>query len=55
MSYHDFLAARGYRRITVERTEKQPGDLVLHRTDRDAERVPGRNVVKIGKRRVVSA
>lgn len=48
--YTDFLAARGYRRVTVERTEKQPGDLVLHRTDREAERVPGRNVVALRRR-----
>jgi hypothetical protein len=51
MSYHDFLAARGYRRVTVERTEKQPGDLVLHRTDRDAERVPEASRVVAMRRR----
>lgn len=26
----------------VERTAKQPGDIVLHRVDQPAERVPGR-------------
>ena len=30
MSYSDFLANRGYVRRTVERTLKQPGDLVLN-------------------------
>jgi len=29
MSYTDYLATRGYRRLVVERTEKQPGDIVL--------------------------
>jgi hypothetical protein len=26
MSYADILAARGYRRVTVQRTDKAPGD-----------------------------
>lgn len=41
MAYTDFLAARGYRRVTVERTHKAPGHLILHRVDQAAERVPG--------------
>lgn len=47
-SYTDFLASRGYRRVTVERTSKQAGDIVLHRVDQPVERVPGaRKVVQI--------
>lgn len=47
-SYQTFLASRGYRRATVERTAKQPGDIILHRVDQPAERVPGgRKVVQI--------
>lgn len=38
MSYHDYLAARGYRRVLIERTEKAPGDLVLNGAA--VERVP---------------
>ena len=40
MAYSDFLASRGYSRVRVERTEKAPGDLVLHHVARPAERVP---------------
>jgi hypothetical protein len=29
VAYSSFLASRGYVRVTVERTTKQPGDLVL--------------------------
>lgn len=48
MSYADFLAMRGYQRVTVQRTDKLPGHLVLHRVDQAAERVPGaRKVVQI--------
>lgn len=48
MSYQTFLATRGYRRVTVERTDKQPGDLILHRVDQPAERIPAaRKVVAI--------
>lgn len=36
--YNDYLAARGYRRVTVERTEPKPGDVVIFNT-RPAERV----------------
>lgn len=41
MSYSAYLASRGYRRVTVERTHKAPGRLILHRVDQAAERVPG--------------
>ena len=47
MSYTDFLASRGYVRVTVERTNKAPGDRVLHRVDQPATTVPDRNVVQI--------
>lgn len=40
MSYTDYLASRGYHRVTVERTEKLPGDLVLNRVDQPAEHTP---------------
>lgn len=39
MSYQTFLASRGYRRVTVERTNKSAGDIVLHRVDQPVERV----------------
>lgn len=39
MAYSDYLAARGYRRTIIERTDKRPGDLVLERTG--SVRVPG--------------
>ena len=42
MSYQTFLASRGYRRVTVTRTQKSAGDIVLHRVDQPVERVPGR-------------
>ena len=52
MSYHDFLASRGYQRLVIETTEKQPGDLVLRRLDMPVERVPEETrVVPIRKRR----
>jgi hypothetical protein len=48
--YTDFLAARGYRRVTVERTEKQPGDLVL--SSAGIDRVPEQpNVVALRRRK----
>lgn len=52
MSYATYLAARGYTRVTVERTEKRPGDLVLGPLARPVELVPDadRTVVAIGKR-----
>lgn len=31
MAYSDYLAQRGYRRVTVERTAKAAGDVVLER------------------------
>jgi hypothetical protein len=37
--YADVLASRGYVRVTVERTEKRPGDLVLGQNGA-VERVP---------------
>lgn len=45
MSYSTYLATRGYRRVTVERTHKQPGDIILHRVDQPAERVAGKEKV----------
>ena len=52
MSYYDYLAARGYTRITIETTDKAPGDLVLRRLDMPIERVPEETrVVPIRKRR----
>jgi hypothetical protein len=45
MSYQTFLATRGYRRATVERTTKHTGDLILHRVDQPAERVAGKDKV----------
>ena len=30
MAYNDYLAARGYQRIIIERTSKRPGDKVLY-------------------------
>lgn len=40
MSYHDYLAARGYKRVVIERTDKAPGDLVLPNSNSPAERIP---------------
>lgn len=52
MSYHDFLASRGYRRLVIETTLKQPGDVVLRRLDLPVERVPEETrVVALRKRR----
>ena len=52
MSYMSYLEARGYTRVTIETTEKQPGDLVLRRLDMPVERVPEETcVVPIRKRR----
>lgn len=46
MSYADYLDSRGYRRITVERTAKRGGDLVLNDTRSPLERIePAQNVV----------
>lgn len=48
MSYQTFLASRGYRRVTVERTSKSAGGIVLHRVDQPVELVPpARKVVQI--------
>lgn len=53
--YTDYLASRGYRRVIIERTDKAPGHLVLHRTDQPAERVPGQpNVVAMRRRKAVA-
>lgn len=41
-SYRDFLAERGVRHAPVQRTEKNPGDLVLTSAARPAERVERR-------------
>lgn len=50
MSYQTYLAARGYRRITVERTDKLPGDLVLPSAIKPIERIPAASrVVAIRK------
>lgn len=38
MDYTDYLASRGYKRITVERTSKAPGDVVIHSSH--VERIP---------------
>lgn len=46
----DFLATRGYRRVTVERTSKAPTDLVLHHNAKPVERIPERNIVPIARR-----
>lgn len=46
MSYADYLASRGYHRVTIERTSKQPGDMVLNSSRAPAERIaPAPNVV----------
>lgn len=36
--YTDYLESRGYRRVLVERTSPQPGDIIIH-ANRPAERV----------------
>jgi hypothetical protein len=40
LDYSSFLASRGYVRVTVERTTKQPGDLILGSAGAPVERVP---------------
>lgn len=51
MSYQTFLEARGYTRVIVHRTEKQPGDLVLANLTSPVERVPEETrVVSLRKR-----
>lgn len=48
MSYQSFLASRGYKRVTVERTQKAAGDLVLHAGS--IERIPDSNVLRMKRR-----
>lgn len=51
MAYHDFLANRGYVRVLVERTTKQPGDLVLGSLNEPVERVPDEKPTVVAIRR----
>lgn len=41
-TYTDYLASRGYQRVTVERTTPRPGHLVLDRIDQPIRRVEAR-------------
>lgn len=54
MSYQTYLAARGYRRITIERTDKLPGDLVLLSAIKPLERIPAASRVVSLRRKAVS-
>lgn len=55
MSYHDFLAARGYQRAVIQRTEKAPGDLVLHDICKPAQRIPAQRKVIAMRLKAVQA
>ena len=48
--YTDYLESRGYRRVPVERTSPQPGDIVIFNT-RPAERVPAASRVVAMRRK----
>ncbi len=59
LSYSDYLAARGYQRVTVERSSiaAQPGHLVLDRVDQPVRSIaPAEDdTVVVMKRRVVAS
>lgn len=50
-TYQTVLAQRGYTRITIQRTRKSPGDLILNGNSVERVEVPT-TVTPIGKRRV---